>query len=53
MLNVGKSCSLTVVIFACAYREHGDLRTPRPYVKTARRSLGYGILRAWQCWKLT
>jgi hypothetical protein len=46
MLKVGISCSLTVIMFACAYREYGDLCTPRPNMKTARRNLGYGILRA-------
>jgi hypothetical protein len=46
MLNVGKSCSLTVIMFACAYRELWWVHTPRPYVKTARRNLGYEILRA-------
>jgi hypothetical protein len=41
-----ESCSLTVIMLHVRTESYGNLRTPRPSVKTARQNLGYEIFQA-------
>jgi hypothetical protein len=41
-----ESCSLTFIMLHVRTESYGNLRTPRPPVKTARPNLGHEIFRA-------